>query len=693
MITRNLRGALLFAVMIAWQSGQAQTSHWLPLVRQAAVAAAYGGASPEARWTSLENTAQLEKGPGLVREYSDGRVRVRLTFTVLASHITLSGEIVNSGTDDLCLTVRVSVPLAAGGTWGWDLDSVSSLRPGDVPASNTVECRTIVPPAGAFNADSSSNGGYGDRLGTGRMSFYPVASFESAGTGYGWGIDMGLPIVYRLSCDPSLGAVGEFDLALSADAKKFPNRSFFTMIFFEHDRGTHLRGALEKYYTLQPEYFRKRIPQEGIWLPFAPLHPIRGWQDFGFSFHETNTGSMDRGVQPPATAFQAGRKAGVLAFQYTEPWEEEIPIRDIHQGYDSATGPSTVTPQHAAYMATSAARDKAGRLIARKLETPWFPSGWAVSINTNPDPDIAGFNRYQYVSRQEMLPALGMNADGIYFDCLEWHWQYDLNYNRAHFEWTDFPLTFSSSVSPPRPAIWGYASDLEFVRKVALDLHAQGKYVMGNSFTWLPWAAGQLDVFGSELSWYAPAETGLGRLKFARAMACQKPVVFLLNEGMDDTVFTSAPYRGYQLYFDRMLLYGFFPSFFSVNATSNIYWSDSIRYNQGRPFFKKYIPIIRMIAAAGWQPVTHAAAAPGLAVERFGAAGASPIYFTLYNPGGSAARTKLLIDASALGLGGHTACRELLDDRPVRVVRKGHQVELDIILPPRAARVVRLRAE
>ena len=259
-------------------------------------------------------------------------------------------------------------------------------------------------------------------------------------------------------------------------------------------------------------------------------------------------------------------------------------------GYDNVTAKETITGERAEFIQVSAARDKEDKLIARKLETPWFQTGWAVSINTNPDPDLKGFNRYDAVCKREIYPALAMDVDGIYFDCLEWHWQYDLNYNRAHFPYTDYPLTFSTSLDQPRPVIWSYASQYEFIDKIAGEMHQQGKFVMGNTFCWIPFAAGILDVLGTEVSWYIEADTKETRLQYLRAMANQKPVVFLLNEGLDDTVFTHYPHAGYGRYFDRMLSYGFFPSFFSTDASNNIYWADSSKYNQGRPYFARIHP-------------------------------------------------------------------------------------------------------
>ena len=206
---------------------------------------------------------------------------------------------------------------------------------------------------------------------------------------------------------------------------------------------------------------------------------------------------------------------------------------------------------------------------------------------------LPGFNKYQYILKDEINPALNMNVDGIYFDSMEWNWHHDLNYREDHFAFTDYPLTFSRSVG--KPAIWNFASEFEFMKKISDEMHLQGKLAMGNGHGWNPFAAANLDLFGAELSWYSSDDHNTGALDFKRAISFQKPIVFLLNEGLNDKAFTEAPYKGYEIYFEKMLAYGFFPSFFSVDASNDPYWQDMKKIENGRPFFKKYIPVIKQI--------------------------------------------------------------------------------------------------
>ncbi|MEO8583319.1 MAG: hypothetical protein ABI415_05960, partial [Flavitalea sp.] len=435
---------------------------------------------------------------------------------------------------------------------------------------------------------------------------------------------------------------------------------------FNFNANWGMRAALEKYYAIYPESFKKRVINEGIWLPFTPLRAIAHWEDFGFAFHETSAYTNDMKDGKKLLTIESDKGTGVSSFQYTEPWDIQFPITDKNIPYDSVIATNNLPEKHREYLNTSATDDKNGQWQTRRLETPWFTSGWAVSITTNCDPDILGFNRYQFILKDEITPAIKLNVDGIYYDSMEWNWHHDLNYRNDHFRFTDFPLTFSNKVG--RPAIWNFASEFKFMKKVGDEMHSQGKLAMGNGHGWNPFAAANLDLFGAELSWYSKGDHDTKALDFKRAISFQKPIVFLLNEGLNDKAFTDAPYPGYEIYFEKLMAYGFFPSFFSTNASSDPYWKDEKKVENGRPFFKKYIPIIKSIAAAGWQPVTYATTnVEAVRVERF--AKGDKLFFTIRNNGTSNERCVITLDQQSLGLTGKFSANELVANAPVKVAQ------------------------
>ncbi|HUX96224.1 MAG TPA: hypothetical protein VMV47_10875 [Bacteroidales bacterium] len=640
----------------------------------------------QSEMTEIPVVSQTGSANGHILVYRDRSYQVVIHEIDRNYYTEVNGEIESLSGANSCLTLRLIFP-EKGEKWIWytGLDTSTEMKSGLI-YTDTVSTRTTIPPDGAFNGKDLSSGGYGDPVGKGTMSFYPLCALSIGSKGKGLGVDLSLPVVYRLSGKIEEGLSAEFDLATSPLTMKFPDRAFFKLARFDFDPEWGMRAALKVYYNIYAEAFKKRVVNEGIWLPFTAMRSIPGWEDFGFAFHETSWGSSDMkdGVKTPNIISDRG--SGVSSFQYTEPWDVQIPIRAKNIPYDSVVSDKLLPERHKVYLEASATKDKNGLWQTRRLETPWFRTGWAVSITTNCDPELPGFNRYQFVMDGEVNPAIKMNVDGIYFDSMEWNWHHDLNYNEDHFSFTDFPLTFSYAVG--KPAIWHLVSEFEFMKKISDQMHGQGKLAMGNGHGWNPFVASNLDLFGAELSWYSTGDHNITSLDFKRAISFQKPIVFLLNEGLNDKAFTDAPYNGYEVYFEKMMAYGFFPSFFSVDASNDPYWQDKKKIENGRPFFKKYIPLIKEISAAGWEPVTLArTVSGGVRIERFGESGS--LFFTVRNNNTSDVICRVVLDLVELGINGRYTASELVTGKEAGVKSN----TINVLVPAGRTRVIRVESE
>jgi hypothetical protein len=70
-----------------------------------------------------------------------------------------------------------------------------------------------------------------------------------------------------------------------------------------------------------------------------------------------------------------------------------------------------------------------------------------------------------------------------------------------------------------------------------------------------------------------------------------------------------------------------FPGFFSANAATGHYFERPELFERDRPLFRKYVPLCRLVAEAGWEPLTQARAdGETIHVERFGGN-----YLTVFN--------------------------------------------------------------
>jgi hypothetical protein len=255
-------------------------------------------------------------------------------------------------------------------------------------------------------------------------------------------------------------------------------------------------------------------------------------------------------------------------------------------------------------------------------------------------------------------PAAKGEQDGEYLDSLEAYVTANENHRREHFGVATLPLTFSTASK--RPVIQKAFATYEFVRWISEDVHGMGKLMMANSvpsrFSFL---CGYLDVMGTETNWVRGGRwqpMSHGSMALRRTMCGEKPYLFLMNTDFD----ALEPYV--ERYFQRSLFYGFYPSMFSPEASSgSSYWRGPQWYNRDRELFKRYIPIVKRIAEAGWQPITHAAAdTDDILLERFGPDDEGRVYFTVMNDGDERATAAVLIGAKALGLAGDVNARELV---------------------------------
>ena len=248
------------------------------------------------------------------------------------------------------------------------------------------------------------------------------------------------------------------------------------------------------------------------------------------------------------------------------------------------------------------------------------------------------------------------------------------------------PLTFSSDTR--KPALCKGLAVFEFTKWFCNEVHRMGKLTFANGvpyrFTFLcPW----LDVMGTETDWlyegkYRPASDR--EMSLWRTMAGRKPYLLLMNT--DYNAFTPALV---ERYFQRSLFYGMWPGMFSHNASENPYWQNPKWYNRDRPLFKKYLPLVRRVAQAGWQPVTLAACDnDSIWVERFGPDADGAVYFTLFNDTPQRQTGALRADTSTLRMTGPLGAQELVSG-----VTLDNPAAWQVSLGPQEARVIRLSAQ
>jgi hypothetical protein len=283
--------------------------------------------------------------------------------------------------------------------------------------------------------------------------------------------------------------------------------------------------------------------------------------------------------------------------------------------------------------------------------------------------------KYQFTNMATWDDPNALHINGVSCDSLtNWtgfRWE---DYRRENFKYASIPLTCC-----PRNGrvvqITGF-HDWELVKTWGEEFRAKGRFLMANTDTQPYLFCGPyLDAMGLERS---PDVVSEEEMALVRTLCYQKTAFY---------------YRGVtEKGMHKCLFYGIFP-------TAGVAAPEQA--DAARPLYRKYAPLIQKIAAAGWQPLTHArirkaeverrkaegagdklthtTADSALKVERWGNKDRG-LYFTLRNSGEGPATAELAIDLTAVGLQGKPNLRaeELLERREVAERTEGDVLKVAV---------------
>jgi hypothetical protein len=546
--------------------------------------------------------------------------RTRLQSGATIFDVTLA----NTTGKDRAVTLVYAVPVGPEGLrWLEDPRHSSAIRPGREWISAT-----------SFHA--------GNR----RLSRWPLAAVADSRRGSALGIDMLHPAFYRLAYNADTGELFlAYDIGLTPEKPTVHVR--FCRYAFEPRGG--FRAALAGLYEIFPEQFRCRTPEQGLWMPFAKISQVKGWEDFGFKFKEGND----------ETRWDDAH--GILTFRYTEPmtWWMRMP-KDMPRTVEAAVAEAQRLARKgdpgARALATSGYHDAAGQFAARLLDTPWC-NGAVWSMNSMPGirGAVTDFsNKWSPAIRAKYYgPKRSGDLDGEYIDSSEGYVTDELDFRREHFAAADTPLCFAPDTC--QPAIFRGLVAFEYIRGIADDVHGMGRLMMANGApSRLCWLAPLLEVLGTETNWHAHGRwqpMSDAELLYRRGLCKGKPYCFLMN-----TAFEEFPQEMVERYMKRSLAYGMFPGFFSYNASEGHYFTRPELYDRDRPLFVKYVPLCKRVAEAGWEPITGAQSSDEhVYVERFG-----PRYLTVFNDSSQPRRVTITRDGQRAATG-----RELVSGKSI----------------------------
>lgn len=587
----------------------------------------------------LNGTPNLYKNNGLLfrSEAADQQVRFFAQIVPEGDALAIDGELTDQTGKDRAFTVYFALPVGAEG-WLWG-DDIRRSRP-------------------IASGQEYSNLTHTNVGATGGLSLYPFGAVSQGRGGVALANRMDWPAVTRIFYNGTTRQlVMAWDVALSPKTVAWPGRNArFRALLYRlppESAAWGFRAAAQKFYRLNAPNFDRFAKADGIWMPFTDPATIKNAADFGFAYHEGDN------------SMKTDDDANILSFRYTEPMTWWMPMPPaMPRTYENAMAmvnslatdphPKSKTDQDLARaVLNSGTQDENGHFNLEFRNEPWANGAvFVMDINpelaATPDRPTRAYLDYNIDMAMQMYGAEAKRThgsqDGEYLDSLE-GWSDVQDYRPSDIAANPYPLPFDTDSR--RPVLPQWYSTHTFARFLRDDLHNRGKLLMANSVPIrFSVFAPLFDVMGIEVNWLgAQGEwqpEGDDILSMRRTLSATKPYLLLMNTNFDKF---SSPLV--EKYFQRSLFYGIFPSMFSADAATHPYWESPALYERDRPLFRKYIPVIRKLSAAGWEPITHAkSGSAGVYVERYGKR-----LFTVLNDTRQRSAATLTIDLAALGLG------------------------------------------
>jgi hypothetical protein len=354
----------------------------------------------------------------------------------------------------------------------------------------------------------------------------------------------------------------------------------------------------------------------------------------------------------PSTEYNLSAWGKTLNCGGTHPpwgWADEYDCNKTwikHTGFNFGFGTSDWSQKNTTFTTTTGtAYIRVAANIYDGYGTFWFDD--AKLNESGSDTNLVENHGFESTYDASDYPCSGVHIDSLYS---AWNWAEIENYRRVHWEYTDYPLVFSYDTK--QPVLLGTLSQYDYLLPIHENMTAVDKYISANIAPYTYSFYGHLvDIFGSEIGHLLMDDADAS---LRRAMSYQKTNRNVLhwNQPGNEPI----THKEVENYMNDHMFYGMFPS---VGITApeeaygdNRYWNNATLYERDRDLFKKYIPIIKSISAAGWESIPYATCDnPEITFERYGGL-SKELYYTVASRDSTAESGVLSVDLSKLGFDG-----------------------------------------
>ena len=500
---------------------------------------------------------------------------------------------------------------------------------------------------------------------------YPLACVTDADQrlGIGMAIPPDSPCVFQLEYDEEakcLALTLKFGLSALPRNPQLKSQAPFRFVLFRVDARWGFRDAARRYYAMFPERFARVAKLDGLWMLGNPTR-IPNPHHYAYREHGEKEADLDElwGIYTCPYVLVGQREFLSSTSDYDAAMAELRRLDPSLRGYYG--------PGLRELIENCSLRHANGRHVTLFRSRGGSHDGpGVVTFPMNPDPSLYEGTDRKTVAKNTLAHVAGILAaypkvDGIYVDSLS-SWGGYRNARREHFEFVDLPLTHDAQ---GHVLIDNALAHIEFLRALRKQMPSRGKIIFGNGIRKRrAWAGFACDVCGVEAnrSVYRDAS----HYAFFRTIAYHKPFLLLYYYNYPKM---DLPRPAVEEYVQSAVAFGIAPETrpFGKERTRDL------------DLYNAFIPILRKLGQAGWEPVTHADATDNaIWLERFGT-GPKGLFFTVYNPATEAKTVKVTVDFDALAYGAGLPAVELVTGRQMPSTQVA---KLD--LPAKSLRVLQI---
>ena len=582
------------------------------------------------------------------------RLLLEIKYTPKDAYVLIEGAVTDRSGNERALDISFRLPVPATG-WLWETDINDRVPIVDLHSKLKIYRYRLSRGLGPINSTRLS----------GDVAGFPFAGISNVAGNTG--------ITLAIPPDTPLAFDGGYESGLlyltvkvgTSPAYKTPNVTPFRMMLFRHDPRWGFRDMLRRYYHSFPRYFTNRLAKHGLGTTYVAEDPIPS--DIAFHLIDepaSQARNIEEYIKQGNVPF--AREHGILSFPYSiwgqrqvflkdttliqdpdEAWKRMLSWKPDVPMYYATTLPALnyKSPEEHKEIIQSSVVHGPDRRPVFVPRIYWHKN--ALTFVMNPDPDlfhdrdimtVAKFHLNYFNHLLEGIPDLA----GFFHDS-QYGWGLYFNFRREHFQYADVALSYH----PVSKEVCLFNKFSLNESLTALKKMYPDKLLFGNGsrpnfvFNVFPVDIAAVELLNVSKLWNPH------RHCWYRMAAGPKPVLTWSYREWDQR-------DRIEEFWQRCLLYGY-----ALSARGVLARPVDFDIGQGRvgpelenELRRKYVPALRAISEAGWQPVTHAWCDRNeeVRMERFGPGPEGRLYLTIFNYGERDTEVAVTVDRKALGL-------------------------------------------